>query len=107
MIFKPRPNRLYSRWILTNSLETEEERLLLSQTRLLRQIYTEYIQIEETIVFPESARALGREATGGSQPCGCRRQRQRPFTNRQVFNSNLISAPVSTSRHAGASHSDE
>ncbi len=57
-------DRLYSRWILTNSLETEERRLLLSQTRLLRQIYTEHIWIEETIVFPEAARVLEREAIG-------------------------------------------
>jgi hemerythrin-like domain-containing protein len=39
-------------------LEPEDEQRLLSQTRQLKQLYSEHIQIEETIVFPRAMEML-------------------------------------------------
>jgi hemerythrin-like domain-containing protein len=51
-------DRLYSAWISAGMLRPEDERLLLSETRRLKQLYAEHIQVEETIVFPHAAQVL-------------------------------------------------
>lgn len=49
---------LYTAWISADLLEPEDQQRLLSQTRELKQIYAEHIQIEERIVFPLAAQVL-------------------------------------------------
>jgi hemerythrin-like domain-containing protein len=60
---------LYTAWIAAGSLGSDEQHRLLSQTRKLKQLYTQHIQVEEGIVFPnaletldsETVAAIGRE----------------------------------------------
>jgi iron-sulfur cluster repair protein YtfE (RIC family) len=49
---------LYTAWISTGMLESNEQQQLLSQTQRLKRLYAEHIQIEETIVFPHAAQVL-------------------------------------------------
>lgn len=51
-------DHLYSKWISTGALGAEERQFLLSKTNLLRHLYTEHMQVEETLVFPQAARVL-------------------------------------------------
>lgn len=49
---------LYTAWISAGILEADEQERLLSQTRRLKQLYGEHIQVEERIVFPHAAQLL-------------------------------------------------
>jgi iron-sulfur cluster repair protein YtfE (RIC family) len=53
---------LYTAWISASLLEPDEQQRLLSQTRELKQLYAEHIQIEETIVFPHAVLVLNSHA---------------------------------------------
>jgi len=52
---------LYTAWISAGILEPEEQERLSSQTRRLKQLYAEHIQVEEKIVFPHAMNTLDRE----------------------------------------------
>jgi hemerythrin-like domain-containing protein len=54
--------RLYSNWIESGCLGMEETQLLLSQTARLKQLYSDHIQIEETIVFARATQVLDSHA---------------------------------------------
>ncbi len=49
---------LYSAWIEAGGLEREQTQQLLSQTSLLKQLYSEHIQVEETIVFARASQVF-------------------------------------------------
>lgn len=51
-------DRLYSAWIASGRLNSEEEEQLKSATEKLKRLYEEHIQIEETVVFPRAAEVL-------------------------------------------------
>ena len=51
--------RLYSTWIESGGLGLEEAQQLLSQTARLKQLYSDHIQVEETIVFARAIQVLG------------------------------------------------
>jgi hemerythrin-like domain-containing protein len=53
--------RLYSNWIETGGLGSEETQQLLSQTARIRQLYSDHILIEETIVFAWAIEVLDRQ----------------------------------------------
>ena len=53
---------IYTAWISAGMLEFGEQHRLLSQTRQLKQLYSEHIQIEETVVFPLAAQLLNGQA---------------------------------------------
>jgi hemerythrin-like domain-containing protein len=50
--------RLYSTWIEAGALGSEETQQLLSQTAHLKQLYSDHIQVEETIVFAWATQTL-------------------------------------------------
>jgi hemerythrin-like domain-containing protein len=52
--------RLYSSWIDSGELGSEETQQLLSQTARLKQLYSDHIQVEETIVFARAIQVLDR-----------------------------------------------
>jgi hemerythrin-like domain-containing protein len=54
--------RLYSKWIEAGGLGLEETQQLLSQTAHLKQLYSDHIQIEETIVFARASQVLDSHA---------------------------------------------
>jgi|SRR6266567_5833858 len=54
--------RLYSAWIESGGLGSEETLQLLSETGRLKQLYSDHIDVEETIVFTRAAQALDRQA---------------------------------------------
>ena len=54
--------RLYSSWIELGGLEPDEAQQLLSQTRRLKQLYSDHIQVEETVVFARAIQALDSHA---------------------------------------------
>lgn len=54
--------RLYSAWIATGRLIPEDTLQLQSETARLMQLYSEHIQIEETIVFAHAAQLLDSHA---------------------------------------------
>ena len=45
---------LYTAWISAGVLGPDEQERLLSQTRRLKQLYAEHIQVEEKILFPQA-----------------------------------------------------
>ena len=49
---------LYTAWISVGILESDEQQRLLSETRQLKQLYGEHIQVEERIVFPHALQVL-------------------------------------------------
>jgi hemerythrin-like domain-containing protein len=49
---------IYTAWISVGTLEPDEQQRLLSQTRQLKQLYAEHIQVEERIVFPHALQML-------------------------------------------------
>ena len=49
---------LFTAWISAGTLESDEQQRLLSETRLLKQLYGEHIQVEERIVFPHALQVL-------------------------------------------------
>jgi hemerythrin-like domain-containing protein len=49
---------LYSAWIASGQLSSDEEQRLVSATIQLKQLYEAHIQIEERIVFPRAAEML-------------------------------------------------
>jgi hemerythrin-like domain-containing protein len=49
---------LYTTWISAGVLGPDEQERLLSETRQLRRLYSEHIEIEETIVFPHAVEVL-------------------------------------------------
>ena len=51
-------DRLYTAWSSTGALQEDEQQRLLSQTRRLKQLYAEHIQVEERIVFPHALQIL-------------------------------------------------
>lgn len=53
---------IYTAWISAGMLEFGEQHRLLSQMRQLKQLYSEHIQIEETVVFPRAAQLLNGQA---------------------------------------------
>ena len=54
--------RLYSTWIESCGLGLEETQQLLSQTARLKQLYSDHIQVEETIVFARATEVLDNNA---------------------------------------------
>jgi len=54
--------QFYSTWIESDGLGLEETRQLLSKTERLRQLYSDHIQVEETIVFARAAHVLDSHA---------------------------------------------
>lgn len=52
--------RLYSTWIALGGLQPTDTLQLLSETRRLKQLYAEHIQVEETVVFSHAAQVLDR-----------------------------------------------
>jgi len=54
--------RLYSTWIDTGVLGLEETLLLLSQTARLKQLYSDHIQVEESVVFARAIHVLDTHA---------------------------------------------
>jgi hemerythrin-like domain-containing protein len=48
----------YLAWIASGALGPDETRQLLSETGKLKQLYSEHIQVEETIVFTHAAKVL-------------------------------------------------
>ena len=54
--------RLYSTWIESGGLELEKTQQLLSQTARLKQLYSDHIQVEETIVFARASQVLDSHA---------------------------------------------
>ncbi len=54
--------RLYSTWIESGGLGMEETLLLLSETARLKQLYSDHIQVEETIVFARASQVLDSQA---------------------------------------------
>jgi hemerythrin-like domain-containing protein len=55
-------DRLYSEWISTGTLSPEDRQSLSLKTSLLRHLYAEHIQTEETAVFPQASQLLDRDA---------------------------------------------
>ncbi len=53
---------LYSTWIESGVLGSEEIQQLLSQTARLKQLYSDHIQVEETIVFARAVQVLDSHA---------------------------------------------
>ena len=53
--------RLYSAWIESGSLVSVDTRLLLSETARLKQLYSDHIQVEETVVFARATQALDQQ----------------------------------------------
>ena len=53
---------LYSTWIESGVLGSDEIKHLLSQTTRLKQLYSEHIQVEETIVFAHAVQVLDSHA---------------------------------------------
>jgi iron-sulfur cluster repair protein YtfE (RIC family) len=49
---------LFTAWISAGTLEVKDEQRLLSQTRGLKHLYAEHIQVEEGIVFPHALQLL-------------------------------------------------
>ena len=54
--------RLYSSWIDSGSLGLEETQQLRSQTTRLKQLYSDHIAVEETIVFARAMEVLDSQA---------------------------------------------
>lgn len=54
--------RLYSTWIESGGLGLEETLQLLSETTRLKQLYSDHIQVEETIVFARAIQVLDSHA---------------------------------------------
>lgn len=54
--------RLYTVWIESDSLGPDDARLLNSQTARLKQLYSDHIQIEESIVFAQAIQVLDSHA---------------------------------------------
>ena len=54
--------RLYSIWIATGGLGSTETEELVSQTARLKQLYSDHIQVEETIVFARASQVLDTRA---------------------------------------------
>ena len=52
--------RLYSIWIESGGLGPVDTRLLLSETARLKQLYSNHIQLEETVVFARATQVLDR-----------------------------------------------
>ncbi len=59
--------RLYSDWIESGGLGLEETQQLLSQTARLKQLYSDHIQVEETIVFARAIQVLGQPRHRGDR----------------------------------------
>lgn len=53
---------LYSTWITSNTLNSEDTVKLTTETEQLKELYRGHIQIEETIVFPHAAKVLDSQA---------------------------------------------
>jgi len=54
--------RLYSRWIASGSLSSEDRQSLLAATDRLQRLYAGHIQVEENVVFPRAAAMLDARA---------------------------------------------
>ena len=54
--------QLYSTWIESGGLGLEETQQLLSQAARLKQLYSDHIQVEETIVFARAIQVLDSHA---------------------------------------------
>jgi hemerythrin-like domain-containing protein len=54
--------RLYSIWIESGGLGSEKTQQLLSQTARLKQLYSDHIQVEETIIFARAIQLLDSHA---------------------------------------------
>ena len=52
-------DRLYSKWVAERGLATDDESQLLSITEQLQGIYGGHIHLEEDVIFPCAAHALG------------------------------------------------
>ena len=53
--------RLYSVWIESGGLGPADTRLSLSETARLKQLYSDHIQVEETVVFARATQALDQQ----------------------------------------------
>ena len=54
--------RLYSTWMESGGLDSQETQQLLSQTARLQQLYSDHIQVEETNVFARASQLLDSDA---------------------------------------------
>lgn len=54
--------RLYSTWIESGGLGSDDRQQLLSETSRLKQLYSDHIRVEETTVFARAAEVLDRNA---------------------------------------------
>jgi len=54
--------RLYSVWIESGTLDPEDTRQLHSETSRLKQLYSDHIRVEETVVFARASLALDGDA---------------------------------------------
>lgn len=54
--------RLYSTWIASDELTATDALQLQAETKRLKQLYSNHIQVEETIVFPRAALVLDSHA---------------------------------------------
>ncbi len=54
--------RLYGKWFASGGLQVEETQQLLNQTRRLKQLYSEHIEVEEKIVFARAIEVLDHQA---------------------------------------------
>ena len=52
---------LYTAWISTGLLNSDEQQQILSTTQQLKHLYAEHIQIEEGVVFPHALQILDRQ----------------------------------------------
>ena len=57
-----RSSSLYSTWIESGRLGSEEIQQLRSQTARLKELYSDHIQVEETIVFARAIQVLDSHA---------------------------------------------
>jgi hemerythrin-like domain-containing protein len=53
--------RLYLVWIESGGLGPVDTRLLISETARLKQLYSDHIQVEETVVFVRATQALDQQ----------------------------------------------
>jgi hemerythrin-like domain-containing protein len=53
---------LYSTWIVSGELEADKTRQLSAETARLKQLYSDHIQVEETLVFTRASQVLDSQA---------------------------------------------
>lgn len=54
--------QLYTTWIANKRLDAEDQRRLMGETGRLKHLYSEHIQVEETVIFALATQVLDEEA---------------------------------------------